>query len=157
MAVTEADAGDRIVLRQITAIETQRFAVSVNDLNPLYFDDEFARSHGYRGMIAPPTFLAAMLGWNAGPLQSELLPDGNNPDAVPDALQGRKMMGGGQKLSFHEPVYPGDTISCSRELVGLTTKMTRRGPAVFAVSRVRYFNQHGCLVLSCEETLIARS
>jgi acyl dehydratase len=145
-----------MVLRQISAIETQRFAVSIDDMNPLYFDDDFARSQGFKGIIAPPTYLAAVLGWEAGPPQSELLSDGNNPDAVPQVLKGKKMMGGGQKLTFHAPVYPGDTLSCCRELVDLRTKQTRSGVATFAVSQVHFFNQDGSLVLSCEETLIAR-
>jgi acyl dehydratase len=42
----------RIPLRQISAIETQRFAVATGDENRLYFDDEYARSHGLKGIIA---------------------------------------------------------------------------------------------------------
>src|SRR5690242_11409478 len=37
--------------------EFQRWAAAVGDRNPLYFDGEFARAHGYRDVIAPPLFL----------------------------------------------------------------------------------------------------
>lgn len=147
---------ERVVLRQISAIETQRFAVAIADDNRLYFDDAFARSQGHKGIVAPPTYLAAILGWQAGPPQGELLADGNDPCAVPDVLKGKRMMGGGQVLTFHAPVYPGDTISCERELADLYVKQTKSGSATFAVSRIQFYNQDDHLVLSCEETLIAR-
>ena len=34
--------------------EFQRWAASVKDRNPLYFDPDYARAHGYRDVIARP-------------------------------------------------------------------------------------------------------
>ena len=37
--------------------EFQRWAAAVKDRNPLYFDADFARAHGYRDVIAPPLYV----------------------------------------------------------------------------------------------------
>jgi len=34
----------------------RKFAEAIGDPNPLYFDERFARQHGYPGLLAPPTF-----------------------------------------------------------------------------------------------------
>ena len=38
------------------------FAQAIGDLNPLYLDAEYARSHGYRDVIAPPTWITEKIG-----------------------------------------------------------------------------------------------
>src|SRR5699024_5899779 len=41
----------------------QRWAVSVGEDNPLYFDPEYARQHGYADVICPPLYVQyAILG-----------------------------------------------------------------------------------------------
>ena len=45
------------VSETITALRTQQFAHAVEDLNPIYFDEEAARAAGYRTLVAPPTYL----------------------------------------------------------------------------------------------------
>ena len=53
---------------------SQRYAAAIDDMNPLYFDEVYARSHGYRGIIAPPNYLATLRGAQEfGPAESELL------------------------------------------------------------------------------------
>lgn len=51
---TEQAAASGIVEK----IQFQRWAAAVKDRNPLYFDAEFARAHGYRDVIAPPVVRA---------------------------------------------------------------------------------------------------
>jgi len=143
-------------LGTISARDTQRFAIAIGDDNPVYFDDAYARSCGYRGIIAPPTYLAAVLGWEAGPAQEDLLPDGNDPDAVPEELKGMRLMGGGQDITFMTPLYPGDEIWSERNVVELFRKVGRSGSILFSIAEVRFFNQREETILICRETLMAR-
>src|SRR3954449_6517646 len=41
----------------VTRREAQRYARSVGDLDPVYFDEGAARAAGYDGLVAPPTFV----------------------------------------------------------------------------------------------------
>ena len=61
---------------EITARDSQRYAMAVDDLDPVYFDEEAATRAGHRTLVAPPTFLShAVAVANARPL-SELREDG---------------------------------------------------------------------------------
>ena len=42
---------------EVTAKEIKRFAYAIDDLNPLYLDEEYARSVGLPGVVAPPLFV----------------------------------------------------------------------------------------------------
>ncbi len=143
------------VLGEVTALMIQRYAIAVGDTNRLYFDNEYARACGYPGIIAPPNFLPAILGWEAGPTEQELLEDGNDPSLVLPELRGCRLMGGGQQLTFGQPVRPGDIVTAERRLVDFYEKQAKAGRLIFAVSEIRYTNQHGEHLLDCRETLIA--
>ena len=41
----------------VTQREFQRWAAAVGDRNPLYFDREYARAHGYPDLVMPPMYL----------------------------------------------------------------------------------------------------
>ena len=54
----------------------QRWAAAVGDHNPLWFDPDYARQHGYRDIICPPLYLQyAILGVAA---LGDLRPDGSS-------------------------------------------------------------------------------
>ena len=54
--------GRQTPLRQleiISAADVRRYVDATGDANPLWLDDDFARSAGYRGRLLPPT----LVGW----------------------------------------------------------------------------------------------
>lgn len=143
------------VLGEITATAFQRYAIAAGDLNPVYFDDAAARAAGYPGIVAPPNFVTSVLGWEAGPAESELLEDGADPTSLIPEIQGMRLMGGGQDLTFGAPLCPGDIITAHRKLVELYERDSKMGSLRFAVSEIVYTNQRGDHVVTCRETVIA--
>ena len=79
----------------IDALWAQRYAVSVDDLDPLYFDEAYAREHGYEGHHRAAELPGDLKQDNqdAGPPKAELLADGTRPDGRPD-IPGLQIMGG---------------------------------------------------------------
>ena len=76
----------------IIARDFQRWAAAAGDLNPLYFDADFARAHGHPDVLMPPLFLSTRLMSVSDP--AKLRPDGipNSMDhAMP--LPPRRMAG----------------------------------------------------------------
>src|SRR5579885_3604209 len=61
---------------EITQLDIQRYALSVGDMNPLYFDEAYAKQTPYGGIIAPPNYLTAVITWGVGPEEGELSKDG---------------------------------------------------------------------------------
>ena len=132
---------------------TQRYAIAVDDLDPAYFDDEAARERGLKGMIAPPNYLATLRSEPAaGPAEDQLLPDGMSPDSRPD-VPGLQIMGGGQSLEFHEPVYCGETIFGEKKVKSITKREGKSGPLVIVEEEIIYKDNHATKIM----TLLNRS
>jgi len=145
------------LLGEITLREIQRYAAAAGDLNPLYFDEEYARASVYGGIIAPPNYLTAIIGWAAGPPESELAPDGCLPDPIRPLLPGmQRAMGAGQELEFMAPVRPGDRITRVSRIADATERAGRSGPFVLITFEERYVNQHGNVVVTCRSKVLVR-
>jgi len=142
-------------LGEVTRLMIQRYAIAVGDLNPLYFDDAYARACDYPGIIAPPNFLTAIIGWDAGPPESELLEDGTERSTLVPEIEGLRLMGGGQQLAFGQPVRPGDVVTARRKLLELYQRESKFGVLTFVVFDVVYTNQRDEHLVTCRETIIA--
>lgn len=134
----------------------QRWAVAVEDHNPLWFDPEVARDHGYDDVVAPPLFVQyAVLG--VTPLD-ELRADGSS-GAVSGSLtfpDAPRRMAGGESTSFHRPCYHGDQITMERRVESVVQKQGRSGPFVLVTWRTTYTNQRDELVAEATTSMIAR-
>jgi acyl dehydratase len=144
-------------LGEITLRDARRYAIAVGDLNPLYFDEEYARASAYGGLIAPPNMLTAVRVWGAGHAEAELAVDGI-PDLPEEKLPIRlqRRMAGGQELYYHRPVRPGDRITRRGHLVSLDEREGRSGAFVVALREDHYYNQRDELLVTCRETVIIR-
>jgi Acyl dehydratase len=160
-AVTEfPEEGE--ILGEIRALDFQRYAAAVGDLNPIYFEDEAARAAGYDGVVAPPNFLTSVIEWGLGPLEDQMREDGNPRDGIakkligltPEQLQGLRMMGGGNEIEFGQPVRPGDVVTYRRRLVEVYERPSKMGVLLFAVHENLFTNQRGEMLAVCRETNI---
>ncbi len=135
--------------------EAQRFAASVGDLNPLYFDDETARAQGYRGVIAPPMFLPQIL---QGVTQLDAVrEDGVSLEGGSDIpLRAERLMAGGEDYEFLAPIYPGDSITAQTHIQNIEEKSGRSGRFVLITRETQYTNQDGTVVAKGRFSLIAR-
>lgn len=139
---------------EITAKESQRYAHAVDDLNPVYFDEDAARAAGYRGLVAPPTFVSHVV-VQGGPL-SELRPDGLFGSGGGVRLAVERIMFGGEEWDFLGPAHVGDVITAETRLAGLDEKQGSKGPFVRMVNETTYTNQDGEVVARARQIGIAR-
>ena len=136
--------------------ELQRWAVAVGDHNPLWFDADHARAHGYDDVIAPPLYVQyAVLGVTR---LDELRPDGSSGAssgnlAFPAAP---KRMAGGESTTFHAPCYHRDEITMERRVESIVQKQGRSGAFVLVTWRTTYTNQRAELVAEATTSMIAR-
>ncbi|MBI3757785.1 MAG: MaoC family dehydratase N-terminal domain-containing protein [Deltaproteobacteria bacterium] len=132
---------------EATKLDLKRFAVATDDLNPLYFDEKYARNSCHGGIIAPPLFYMAPL-TNPAP-ESELRPDGlpyEGKFPIPPTPLPR-LMDGGTEIEFFLPIHAGDTLAGRSKIIDIYQKEGRTGPLIFVVRESRFTNQKGELVL----------
>jgi len=117
---------------------------AVEDTNPLYTDEEYARSSKYGGIIAPPQMMMVwcmprMWPWPEFPWvpMAELeLPGDYDTYVATDMIR-----------EFYLPVRPGDILSYTMKLDGVSEeKKTRIGKGHFITTTQIYRNQRGEVV-----------
>ena len=125
----------------------------VEDANPLYTDEEYARSSEYGGIISPPTMIMT---WSMPAYwPSKELP----PDALVDQMD-LPLGDYPLKLSVDEtdeyflPLRPGDRVHYRTRLDSISPlKKTRVGSGYFITTTTFYYNQREDLVATHEHVI----
>ena len=129
MTVTAQEAVGRAFIRQ--------FALAIEDDNPLYHDEEYARGTRYGGIVAPLTYvcetwqyLVGDLDETGGPAHRIRLPVGTE-------------IRGGNEYEFFQPFRPDDILTARWKVVDVYQKQGRTGSLIFLVYDITYTNQRG--------------
>lgn len=127
------------------------FAQAVGDDNPLYTDDDYARAHGYDGVVAPPTLICETNQYTGLPRDE----DGHSGHSWHFVLPDTRLVRGGNSYEFHRPVRPGDIVTALWRIEEVTERVNARGQAMTVVTSVaRYTDQRGDPLATNQETLI---
>jgi acyl dehydratase len=141
---------------ELNRLQWQRWAASVGDHNPLWFDGDYARANGYDDVICPPLYLQyVVLGVAA---LASLRPDGSS-GAVSGGLafpRAPRRMAGGESTTFHLPAYHRDEIEMVRTIASIVEKQGKSGRFVLVTWHTSYRNQHRDLVAEATTSMIAR-
>lgn len=141
---------------EVNRRDWQRWAAAVGDHNPLWFDAEYARAHGYRDVTCPPLFLQyTVLGVTK---LADLRPDGSSGAATGSLAFPRapRRMAGGESTTFRLPAYHRDEIQMVRTIESIVEKEGRSGRFVLVTWRGEYRNQDGELLAEATMSMIAR-
>lgn len=118
---------------------------------PLHYDAKVANAHGFRDIIAP---LAMVPLWASPPFWApgnpELFRPGKREISGRAALEVptpfRRGFNASSDVEQIGPVYPGDHLRGTTELVEVTPKETRLGSGVFLTTETRLWKSSGDLV-----------
>ncbi len=98
----------------------------------LYWNDEYARTTRWGGIVAPPDFNP--FGWPVGERGGAESPAGFSAPGMP-------AINGGQSDEYGVPIRPGDWITERSRLRGWEHRRTRMGPTAFVTTEVVWLNQ----------------
>lgn len=118
----------------------RKFADAIGDDNPLYRDEDFARTTRYGKIIAPPTF-------------SRTFDYGRIPDFE---LPFEGLIHGSQEFEYIEPIYAGDVLYCTNKLVDVFDKSGKLGSMTFLVFEQVASRESGRPVVKQRSTVIYR-
>ena len=126
-----------------------RYAESVGDPNPLYWDEEYAKKSKYGSIIAPPGFF----GWPVRRARRDddaAIPQGPN---LAKAGYGR-ILDGGMEYEFLSPIRAGDVLTASSVITDIYEREGRSGKMAFTIRETTYTNQKGEAVAKTRGTSI---
>jgi acyl dehydratase len=135
----------------------RRFAEAVDDYNPLYHDEEYARNSKYGSMIAPPGFF----GWPSNQAR-------NSPLAIDIPLELESaferagyplslVLDGGMEYEFFLPVRAGGILSAVTTVRNLRERRSETGSIIVCFLDTVYHNQEGVLVAKQQLMFVRRS
>ena len=112
------------------------FATAVKDDDPVYRDPRAAEAAGLAGIPAPPTYPFVMGNFGAYPeLQTDDAPTGNPMGAVlgPLMAKGGLILHGEQEFTYHRPVFAGDVLEGTGQVVDAYQKESKGKTMTFVV------------------------
>jgi len=118
----------------------RRFARAIDDPNPLWQDEEYARKTGYGSIIAPPSFMATLGLEQIQQLLAE----------APDETS----LHGSTELEYYQPVKAGDVITATTRIADFRQRAGKMGRMSFVTFDITYENQRGEVVGRCHQVVI---
>jgi len=107
-----------------------------------------------QGDQAPPMYHITLF-WDVVELD-QLLGDGLSVDTLLPEFPLKRAMGGGWKIDYHKPIFPGDVLVATRTLTDIYEKVGRQGPLIFYEVIMKIENEAGEPVLTDKTTRILR-
>ena len=129
---------------------------TVEDGNPLYLDEEYAKSRGFRGLVAQPGMVVSTL---TVPFRWPWPPPGHKPErnihfelkellALPVGILAE------YEVEYFDFIQQGDRLSTSGRLLSISPwRKTKLGEGHFWSQETRYWNQNGQEVARAITTL----
>ncbi len=136
--------GGRTLRDPVHVNDVRRWSQGMQNPNPLYFDEEFARESRFGRLVAPQSF-AVCTDDSHGAAPS-----------IQGTIAGSHMLFGGDEWWFLGPrIEPGDRITRDRMLFDYKVRDTKfAGPTMFSRGDTTYINQHGLVVAKQRSTSI---
>jgi acyl dehydratase len=120
----------------------RRFAEAIGDATEIYFDEAVARSLGYPGIVAPPTF-----------------PTTFRPPSKPAWLRNLeegRILAGEQGFRYARPIFAGEQLHCALRLSDIQDKQSSNGPMELVVQDLTVTSSSGEMVCVNRRVLIYR-
>ncbi|MFQ5472170.1 MAG: MaoC family dehydratase N-terminal domain-containing protein [Dehalococcoidia bacterium] len=126
------------VINEVDNTGCRQFARSVGYTDPIFFDEEYARSKGYRGIVAPPGFLGH-------PVVVPGRPQPPSPYSQLD-IPYKRVLNGGTDIEYLDDICAGDRLTVTTKISDLTEREGKLGPMLIVSTETTYKNEDGKVV-----------
>ena len=138
----------------VEASHIMMFARAVGDENPIYHDEDYAKSQETGGIVAPPTFVQASAQFDPDyflrPKVGEAwFGSGKEPTGVSGGGSSQGGLHAEQHYEYHRHPKPGDVLTATTKAGKTWEKEGKRaGKLSFSESITEYRDQNGDLVVT---------
>ena len=156
------DKSGDIMIMEVEKGAIHKYADAVDDQNPLYWDEEYARNSSYGSIIAPPGFISsqwftrAVSRWKIQKETSSGLIDELMTALEKAGYTNPGLVDTGMEYDFFNPARVGDTITALPKIKDITERTGKSGKMVFFIIEITYTNQNGDLVAKSRGITIKR-
>jgi acyl dehydratase len=140
-------------LEIMTASDVRRYVDATGDANPLWLDDDFARSAGYQNRLLPPT----LVGWVPFSIR-----EGDSSSGA-DATDLRRQLplpegytnvrNAGSETEWLQPAYVGEQLSTQSRIVDIVARQGRAGLGIYITQEEQILNSQQTLVMCRRHTV----
>jgi acyl dehydratase len=106
-----------------------KFCTAIGETNPLYTDEEYARTTRYGGLIAPPTYVS-------------VFPPEVISAVIERDLPLKRFLHTDDIVQNFRPIYAGDVITAVARFADVYVKTGRLGPMLFQAADIILTNQN---------------
>jgi acyl dehydratase len=146
-------SGPEEALVLITSSDIRRYIDATGDANPLWLDDQFARSLGYRSRLLPPT----LVGW----VPFSIKESGTNDRAasidlrrqLPIPAHYTNVRNAGSETEWLKPVYLGEQLSSQSIIVEIVTRQGKFGTGIYVTQTEEIRNPSREVVMRRQHTM----
>jgi len=144
----------------VLARDIRRYALAIDDPNPIYYDEDTAKKGKYGGLIAPPGYVCwATQNASIEKRVNDFIDDGFRRRgflAIPEIPNVWTLgwIRGGEEYEFYKPVRVGDRVSVKYKITDISEKLGRSGELIFITTEHTYTNQNGDLLATHRVTMI---
>jgi acyl dehydratase len=122
----------------VTKRDIKRFAQAIGETNPIYFDENYAKSTKYGAILAPPLFCQI---FTFEDVPADQLPNDGSPIEIDIPIPAQRTVGGASSYEIFRRVKVGDQITVKSILRDVFTKEGKSGRLYFVVVETEYSNQ----------------
>jgi acyl dehydratase len=140
-------------LETISASDVRRYVDATGDANPLWLDDDFARSAGYRSRLLPLT----LVGWVPFSIK-----EGDSASSS-DATDLRRQLplpngytnvrNAGSETEWLQPAYVGEQFSTQSCVLDMVARRGRAGLGIYITQEEKILNSHQEIVMRRRHTV----
>jgi acyl dehydratase len=122
------------VVYEVDKSNIKKLAKAIQDPNPLFNDDAYAKKTKFGSIIGSPTFVSFFRINEADEWMMKL----NIPQ--------KRGVNAGVELEYFKPIKPGDVITASAKVIEMEVKEGKSGQMVLSATERTYTNQKGEVV-----------
>ena len=140
-------------LEIISAADVRRYIDATGDANPLWLDDDYARSAGYQSRILPPT----LVGWVPFSFKEGTERAQNDSTdlrrQLPLPSEYTNVRNAGSETEWLQPVYLGEPLLTRSTIVDIVAREGKAGLGIYISQEEQVLNARQELVLCRRHTL----
>jgi acyl dehydratase len=135
----------------ISVSDLRRYINATDDRNPLWLDDDFARSAGYRSRVVPPAMIAELYRRSEGSTGTH---SDNLWEAMPLPKDYTESRNAQAEFEWFEPVYVGDRLTITHKMTDIVARKIRSGVGIFVTREMAFRREQGNLLLLVRQTSV---